>query len=106
MSQLVMYRPGDVGQKEIYETFAGNASAFTATPTPMPWLGERYLSAASREIAFAKLGDEAYDGAIVQAYWYDGTGSLFGGGGGSHNWTIVLPPASAGAIFQIIMSSG
>jgi hypothetical protein len=90
IGSLSMYRPGDVGEQEFYGRFTGTAS-YTASPTPLPWLGEAYVSAVGREVAFAKLGDEPYDAAVLQSYWYDND-PVFGKGGTNHSWVVIIPP--------------
>lgn len=98
LTEVSMYRPGDVGQQTRYERLPGTATSHQAAIQEIPWLSGFTGSAAAQVAQWLQIGDQSYDGAVAWLRWSRNLAPLAdaaAGEGGQYveyNWTILLPP--------------
>ena len=85
-------RSGDLGYQYTRSRVPTGTTDLTwAPPRILPWVGPSAGSPAARTLTWIQLGDEPYDLAFLDLYWYDST-PLFGGVGTSYYWQLYVPP--------------
>ena len=89
--QRAWFQGTTYGQQYIHERVAPAASFAVADPVLLPWVDAFVADLATGTLSWTQTGAGSPDGAVVTLYW-NRTPTLWGIGGQSYYWTLILPP--------------